>query len=302
MKPTLVILAAGMGSRYGGLKQLESVGPGGETIMDYSIYDALRAGFGQAVFVIRDDMKDAFRETIGRRYERHIPVAYAFQRLEDLPAGYTVPAGREKPWGTGQAVLAAAGRVNEPFAVVNADDFYGANSFAALGRFLQEDDTGDVPTYAMVGFTLRETLSESGTVNRGCCRCTPDGWLEEITEIANIEAHGSDARYVDGAGNEHVLSGDTRVSMNTWGFRPVFLENLRAQFERFLEQNGTSSTAEFHLPTGVQQLMRAGRARVRVLPTPDRWVGVTHKEDQPRVIRMIGELVSRGDYPLKLWE
>jgi len=302
MKPTLVILAAGMGSRYGGLKQLESVGPGGETIMDYSIYDALRAGFGQAVFVIRDDMKDAFRETIGRRYERHIPVAYAFQRLEDLPAGYTVPAGREKPWGTGQAVLAAAGRVNEPFAVVNADDFYGANSFAALGRFLQEDDTGDVPTYAMVGFTLRETLSESGTVNRGCCRCTPDGWLEEITEIANIEAHGSDARYVDGAGNEHVLSGDTRVSMNTWGFRPVFLENLRAQFERFLEQNGTSSTAEFYLPTGVQQLMRAGRARVRVLPTPDRWVGVTHKEDQPRVIRMIGELVSRGDYPLKLWE
>ncbi len=302
MKPTLVILAAGMGSRYGGMKQLEPVGPGGETIMDYSIYDALRAGFGQALFVIRADMNDAFRETIGRRYERHISVAYAFQRLEDLPAGHTVPPGREKPWGTGHAVLAAAGQVHEPFAVVNADDFYGANSFAALGRFLQENDTGDVPTYAMVGFTLRETLSDSGTVNRGCCRCTADGWLEEITEIANIAPHGSDARYVDASGNEHVLSGDTRVSMNTWGFRPVFLQHLRARFNRFLEQNGTSSTAEFHLPTGVQQLMRAGRARVRVLPTPDRWVGVTHKEDRPRVIKMIGELVSRGDYPRKLWD
>ena len=264
MKPTLVILAAGMGSRYGGMKQLESVGPGGETIMDYSIYDALRANFGKALFVIREDMVDAFRETIGRRYEQHIPVAYAFQRLEDLPSGYTVPAGREKPWGTGQAVLAVAGHVNEPFAVVNADDFYGANSFAALGRFLQDDDTGDVPTYAMVGFTLRETLSESGTVNRGCCRCTPDGWLEEITEITNIEAHGDDARCVDATGNERVLSGDTRVSMNTWGFRPVFLEHLAARFERFLQQQGASPTAEFHLPTGVQELIRAGRARVRV--------------------------------------
>jgi hypothetical protein len=302
MKPTLVILAAGMGSRYGGMKQLAPVGPGGETIMDYSIYDALRASFGQALFVIREDMIDAFRETIGRRYEQHIPVAYAFQRLEDLPAGYAVPAGREKPWGTGQAVLATAGQVNEPFAVVNADDFYGANSFAVLGRFLQEDDTGDVPTYAMVGFTLRETLSESGTVNRGCCRCTADGWLEEITEVINIAPRGSDACFVDAAGNEQVLSGDTRVSMNTWGFRPVFLEHLRVQFERFLEQNGTSSTAEFHLPTGVQELMRAGRARVRVLPTPDRWVGVTHKADRPRVIEMIGELVSRGAYPSKLWK
>ncbi|MBU0616247.1 MAG: NTP transferase domain-containing protein [Planctomycetes bacterium] len=302
MKPTLVILAAGMGSRYGGMKQLERVGPSGETIMDYSIYDALRAGFGKALFVIREDMEDAFKETIGRRYEQHIPVAYAFQRLEDLPAGYTVPPGREKPWGTGHAVLAVAGQVSEPFAVVNADDFYGANSFAALGRFLQENDTGDVPTYAMVGFTLRETLSDSGTVNRGCCRCTPDGWLVEITEIINIEPYGAEARYVDESGNEQVLSGDTRVSMNTWGFQPVFFEHLRERFDRFLEQCALSETGEFHLPTGVQELIRASRARVRVLPTPDHWVGVTHKEDQPRVIKMIRELVSRGDYPRKLWD
>ncbi len=301
MKPTLVILAAGMGSRYGGMKQLEPVGPGGETIMDYSIFDALRAGFGQAIFVIRPDMEQAFRETIGSRYEAHIPVAYAFQRLDDLPAGYTVPPERSKPWGTGQAVLAVADLVHEPFAVINADDFYGANSFAALGKFLQEDDTGDVPTYAMVGFTLRDTLTEAGSVNRGCCRCTPDGWLEEITEILSIERDGDDACYTDESGGGQALNGDTRVSMNTWGFRPVFLEHLHERFNNFLQENAASETAEFHLPTGVRELMRAGRARVRVLPTSDRWVGVTHKEDKPRVIRMIAELVEQGTYPEKLW-
>lgn len=301
MKPTLVILAAGMGSRYGGMKQLESVGPAGETIMDYSMYDALRAGFGKAVFVIRPDMEDAFRETIGRRYEAHIPVAYAFQRLEDLPAGFENPLERTKPWGTGQAVLAVAEKVHEPFAVVNADDFYGANSFAILGKFLSEDDHGDVPTYAMVGFTLRDTLTEAGTVNRGCCRSSADGWLEEITEIINIERHGTDARYTDATGAEQILSGDQVVSMNTWGFRPIFFEQLRAGFERFLGENADSLKAEYYLPAGVQELMRAGRARVRVLPTPDRWVGVTHKEDKPRVIRMIGELIEQGKYPRKLW-
>ena len=196
MKPTLVILAAGMGSRYGGMKQLESVGPGGETIMDYSIYDALRGGFGQAVFVIRSDMEQAFRKMIGSRYEAHIPVSYAFQRLEDLPAGYAIPSGRSKPWGTGQAVLAVAEQVNEPFAVINADDFYGANSFAALGEFLKREETDKVPTYAMVGFTLRDTLTEAGSVNRGCCRCTADGQLEAITEILNIERDGENARYL----------------------------------------------------------------------------------------------------------
>ena len=303
MKPTLVILAAGMGSRYGGLKQLEAIGPSGETLMDYSIYDALRGGFGKALFVIRAEMEQAFRETIGSRYEKHIPVEYAFQRLDDLPAGYKVPEGRQKPWGTGHAVLCAAEKVHEPSAVVNADDFYGANSFATLGRFLQTpDDGGGVPTYAMVGFTLRDTLTEAGTVNRGCCKSDTDGWLQEIKEIIGIEPQGRDAVYKEDQGRPCVLSGDQIVSMNTWGFRPDFFDNLREIFTRFLEKNGDSPKAEFHLPFGVQELMRAGRARVKVLPTPDRWCGVTHKEDKPRVMAMIAELVEQGRYPRKLWE
>jgi hypothetical protein len=302
MKPTVVILAAGMGSRYGGLKQLEAVGPGSETIMDYSMYDALRAGFGKAVFVIRDDMEAAFRETIGSRYEKHIPVAYAFQRLDALPAGFTVPAGREKPWGTAHAVLATADVVREPFAVVNADDFYGASSFAALARFLQTDDTGEVPTYTMVGYTLRDTLTEAGSVNRGCCQCTPDGWLESITEVMHIERHGPDGRSPDASGAAQVISGDTLVSMNTWGFRPRFFEQARECFESFLRQHGTSPKAEFYIPTAVQELMRIGGARFKVLPTTDRWCGITHPEDKPRVIRMIAELIEGGQYPPKLWD
>ena len=302
MKPTLVILAAGIGRRYGGLKQLEAVGPGGETIMDYSMYDALRAGFGKAVFVIRPDMEAAFMQTIGRRYEKHIPVAHAFQRLDDLPAGFSVPPGRTKPWGTAHAVLATEQVVNEPFAVVNADDFYGANSFAVLGKFLQEDDPGDVATYAMVAFTLRDTLTEAGSVNRGCCRCTPDGWLESITEIIGIERHGADACYADESGTERILSGDQPVSMNTWGFRPVFFEQLRECFENFLKQNGTSDTAELYIPTAIQDLMRTARARVKVLPTTDTWCGVTHPEDKSRVVQMINDLVKRGSYPKRLWD
>ena len=302
MKPTLVILAAGIGRRYGGLKQLEAVGPSGETIMDYSMYDALRAGFGKAVFVIRPDMEAAFAETIGRRYEKHIPVAHAFQRLDDLPAGFSVPPGRTKPWGTAHAVLATEQVVNEPFAVVNADDFYGANSFAVLGKFLQEDDPGDVATYAMVAFTLRDTLTEAGSVNRGCCRCTPGGWLESIAEIIGLERHGRDARFADESGTERILSGDQPVSMNTWGFRPVFFEQLRECFENFLKQNGTSDTAELYIPTAIQDLVRSGRARVKVLPTTDTWCGVTHPEDKPRVVQMINDLVKRGSYPKRLWD
>jgi hypothetical protein len=303
MKPTLVILAAGIGSRYGGLKQLESVGPSGETIMDYSIYDALRAGFGKAVFVIRPDMEVAFRETIGRRYEQRLAVAYAFQRLDALPPGFSVPTGRAKPWGTGHAVLSAAQEVHEPFAVVNADDFYGANSFAALARFLQQEDRVDkLPIYAVVGFTLRDTLSDVGAVNRGCCRCTSDGYLESIVEVVGIERHGTDGRYADQSGHALVISGDEPVSMNTWGFYPVVFDQLRERFERFLNAHAGSPNAEFHLPTGVQELLRAGCARVKLLPTADRWFGVTHPQDRPRVVRMIGELVEGGEYPGRLWD
>jgi len=283
------------------MKQLESVGPSGETIMDYSIYDALRGGFGQAVFVIRRDMETAFGETIGRRYAERLPVASVFQELEQLPAGYVVPPGRTKPWGTAHAVLAAESAVHGPFAVVNADDFYGANSLAALGAFLQRPQAGGPATYAMVGYTLRDTLTEAGSVNRGCCRCTPGGWLESITEVVGIERHGADGRYTDAAGREQILSGDELVSMNTWGFTRDFFGRLRTRFENFLRHNAASATAEFYLPAGVQELMHAGQARVRVLPTPDKWVGVTHPEDKPRVVAMLRRLIGAGRYPEKLW-
>ena len=300
MKPTLVILAAGMGSRYGGLKQLERVGPGGETIMDYSIFDAMRAGFARVVFVIRPDMEGVFREQIGSRYENRLPVAYAFQRLDALPAGFTPPPNRTKPWGTAHAVLAAEPEVREPFGVINADDFYGAGAFEVLATALTEPDEGDIPTHVLVAYILRDTLSDAGHVNRGVCRSTPDGWLERITEMIRIRPHGADAIYFSD-GQPHIVSGESLVSMNCFGFRPVFFEQLRTRFAQFIEQHADSPTAEFHLPVGIQELIDAGEARMRVIPTQDKWCGVTYPEDKPRVVAMIRELVQAGRYPERLW-
>ena len=301
MKPTLVILAAGLGRRFGGIKQLESVGPSGETIMDYSVYDALRAGFGQVVFVIRPEMETVFNETIGQRYRKHVPVEYAFQRLETLPEGFTCPPDRSKPWGTAHAILAAKELVREPFAVINADDFYGANSFAVLSEFLQQPESTERSTYAMVGFKLRETLTEAGSVSRGCCRCTAEGWLENITEIIGIERDGQNARYLDESGEIQSLSGEQIVSMNAWAFQPVFFKQLQECFTSFLQENVDSDTAEFYIPTAIEYLMRSGRARVKILPTTDTWVGVTHPEDKARVVLAIGKLVDQGKYPRALW-
>ncbi len=302
MRPTLVMLAAGVGSRYGDLKQLEVVGPGGATIMDYSVYDALRAGFGRIVFVIRPDMEAAFRAAIGQRCERRVPVAYALQRLDALPLGFAAPPGRTIPWGTGHAVLAAERLVKDPFAVVNADDLYGADAFAGLSGFLRREEPEDVPTYAMVGYALRDTLTETGAVNRGCCRCTPDGWLERITEVTHIERDGPDGRYFDESAHERTISGSELVSMNAWGFRPVFFDQLRQRFECFLREDVVSETAEFYLPDAIADLILAGRARVKILPTKDTWAGITHPEDKPQVIEMISELIRRGEYPRMLWD
>ncbi len=302
MKSTLVILAAGLGSRYGDLKQLEAVGPGGATIMDYSVYDALRAGFGKIVFVICPKMETTFRATIDQRYERRVSVAYGFQRVDALPPGFAAPPGRTRPWGTGQAVLAAESLVKEPFAVVNADDFYGADAYAELSAFLRREEPEDVPTYAMVGYALRDTLTAAGAVNRGCCRCTPDGWLERITEVCHIERHGSDGQYPDESERTRILGGDQIVSMNAWGFQPVFFDQLRKRFEDFLRENAASETAEFYLPAAIADLMRAGEAGVKVLPTKDTWAGMTHPGDKPRVIEMIREMIGRGRYPDRLWD
>ena len=300
-KPTLVILAAGLGSRYGGLKQLEPVGPGGATIMDYSIFDALRAGFGRIVFVIRAELEEAVRAAFGRRYEAQAPVAYAHQRLDDLPVGFTLPDGRTKPWGTGHAVLAAAGQVDGPFAVVNADDFYGAKAFAAIGEFLRTAPDSALPTYAMVGYTLRDTLSDSGTVSRGLCRCTPEGWLERITEVTGVARSGRDARHPGPDGTEQTVPGDTLVSMNIWGFQAAVFDQLRSGFRAFLDVNSGNPKAEFYLPAAIQEAIRADQARVRVLPAGAQWCGVTHPQDRADASEFIHGLVARGDYPAELW-
>jgi dTDP-glucose pyrophosphorylase len=297
IQPTLLVLAAGMGSRYGGLKQMASVGPGGETIMDYSIYDALRAGFDKLVFVIRRDIEAPFKQTIGARFEKRLPVEYVFQELEQLPPGFSVPSNRTKPWGTGQAILSAAEVIREPFAAINADDFYGANSFRTLAEHLRLD--GD--DYAMVGFVLRNTLSEFGSVARGVCRVDDEGLLQTVIEQTKIETDGAAARYTDAQGKAHPLSGDEIVSMNVWGFTPALFKQLREQFTAFLQLNGQNERAEFYIPSVVNVLITAGQARCRVLRTADSWFGVTYREDRPRVIGSVRALIARGDYPERLW-
>ncbi len=295
--PTLLVLAAGMGSRYGGLKQIDPVGPSGETIIDYSIFDAQRAGFGKVVFVIRKDIEDAFRETVGSRFEQRIAVDYVFQSLEDLPPGFSVPAGRTKPWGTTQAILVADKAIHEPFAAINADDFYGAQGYRELAAHL----TSGSQDYAMVGFTLRNTLSDFGSVARGVCSVSGDGTLESIVEHLKIERDGNGAKNTDSEGNVTKLSGDEPVSMNMWAFTPRVFDQLRERFAMFLERSGSDQKAECLIPNTVGELIRAGQARVKVLRTNDSWFGVTYREDRPRVIESVRALISARLYPEKLW-
>jgi UTP-glucose-1-phosphate uridylyltransferase len=296
-QPALVVLAAGMGSRYGGLKQIDPVGPSGETIMDYSIYDALRAGFGKLVFIIRKDIEAPFREIVGSRFEKRIPVEYAFQELTDLPAGFTLPEGRTKPWGTTQAILAATNIVKEPFAVINADDFYGAESYRVLAEQLRAGGSD----YAMVGFILRNTLSDFGGVARGICRADESGYLQQVVEHTDIRRDGNKAVNTDASGNITLLTGDELVSMNFWGFTPAIFTQLQQRFVDFLEKNGAEMKAECYLPNAVNELVLAGKARVRVLRSRDPWFGVTFREDRPAVVDSIARLVAEGKYPSSLW-
>jgi UTP-glucose-1-phosphate uridylyltransferase len=293
MQPTLLVMAAGMGSRYGGLKQLDAVGPGGETIIDYSIYDALRTGFARLVFVIRHDIEAPFREAIGRKFEKRVAVEYVFQELDKLPPGFAVPAGRTKPWGTTHAILLAEEVVREPFAAINADDFYGRESFQVMADFLRAGG-GD---YAMVGYTLRNTLSEHGSVSRGVCECDADGHLQAVTELTKIEKQGRGAQ-----AEGRALSGDELVSMNFWGFTPALFPQLRMRFEEFLRHSGHELKSECYIPTTVNELVTSGTARVKVLRTPASWFGVTYQKDKPRITSGIRELVARCEYPERLWE
>jgi hypothetical protein len=297
VSPTLLVLAAGMGSRYGGMKQIDPVGPNGEAMMDYSIYDAHRAGFGKVVFVIRKEIEQPFKQMIGTRFEKRIAAEYVFQELGKLTPGFSLPAGRTKPWGTTHAILMAASTIHEPFAVINADDFYGADSFRVLARHLQ----AGTEDYAMVGFVLRNTLSDFGAVSRGICQVDENGFLREVVELKSIEREGGHAMNTDAEGNETKLSGSEAVSMNMWGFTPRIFGQLREHFKKFLELSGNDLKAECYIPSIVNELLLDGQARVKVLHCADSWFGVTYREDRPRAVDSIRRLIEGGYYPKKLW-
>ncbi len=291
-------MAAGMGSRYGGLKQIDPVGPSGETLMDYSIFDAIRAGFGKVVFIIRKDIEAPFKEIIGAKFEKRIPVEYAFQELDKIPEGFKVPEGRTKPWGTTQAVLMAEDVIHEPFAVINADDFYGEEGYQVLEKHL----TSGSPDFAMVGFVLRNTLSDFGSVARGVSRADSNGYLQSVVELTTVERDGHAAKDTDASGKVTHLTGDELVSMNMWGFTPAVFPQLRERFHAFLERSGTELKSENYVPSTVNELVSSGQARVKVLRTNDAWFGVTYREDRPRVVDSIAALVKKGAYPEKLWK
>ena len=300
MKPSLLVLAAGMGSRYGGLKQIDPMGPAGETLLDYSVFDALRAGFGRAVFVIRPDFEAAFRERVLARFAGRIETALAFQTLDRLPAGFTAPPGREKPWGTTHAILCARDVVAEPFAMINADDFYGRDSFAVLGRRLATLGA-DSTAYCMVGFTLAGTLSEHGTVARGVCRTDERGFLADIQELTAVgRGAGGGIRGTSPAGPVD-LTGAEPVSMNMWGFTPRVFPQLEGHFREFLTAHGSELKSECYIPTSVGALVHAGRATCEVLPTTSTWFGATYAEDKAAVQASLRALVAAGEYPASLW-
>lgn len=305
-KTALVIMAAGIGSRFGGgIKQLEPVGPGGEIIMDYSIHDALEAGFDRIVFVIRHDLEHDFREVIGNRIEKIAPVSYAFQELEDIPAGFTVPQGRKKPWGTGQAVLSVRDIIEEPFLVINADDYYGKEVFKKIHDYMTGEMDESAPVYdiCMGGFILANTLSENGGVTRGVCEVGEDGVLKAVRETYNIVKTAEGLTASDKEGNPVTVREEQHVSMNMWGLTPAFIKELERGFPEFLKglEEGDLKS-EYLLPSIIDQMIKDGRARVSVLETRDHWFGVTYKEDKEGVAESIKALVSQGVYPEKLFQ
>jgi hypothetical protein len=299
-KPTLVVLAAGMGSRYGGLKQIDPIGPNGEIVIDYSVFDAIRAGFGKVVFVIRHDIEEAFKATIEPHVKGKLPIEYAYQDLKDLPAGFSVPEGRTKPWGTGQAVWACRNVVKEPFGIINADDFYGRNSFENLAALLKSLDAKACQS-CIVPFTLRNTLSENGTVSRGVCQFDKAGNLTSVVERTTIAKDGQGGAKFEEGGQWFPLTGEEPVSMNMWGFTaPVFPE-IERLFTEFLKKSGTSPKAEFYIPTVVDTLIREKGMKVPGKATSAQWFGVTYPEDKPVVVAGVKELIGKGVYGANLW-
>ncbi len=300
MKPTLFVLAAGMGSRYGGLKQLDGVGPSGETIMDYSIYDAVNAGFGKLVFVIRKTFEEDFREKIVKKYEKKIPVELVFQELDTLPEGFSVPEGREKPWGTNHAVMMGKSVINEPFAVINADDFYGRESFKVLGDYLKTLADSE-NKYCMVGYRVGNTLSESGTVARGVCETDESDNLTGVVERTQVKRIDGVVKYRDENDTWVAIDDNTPVSMNMWGFTPDYFKHSDDYFAQFLKENAANLKAEYFIPLLVNKLIVDGTSSVKVLDTPSKWFGVTYADDRPEVVAKLKKLVDEGVYPSPLW-
>ena len=302
MSLSLLILAAGMGSRYGSLKQLDQMGPNGETVMDYSVFDALRSGFDRIIFVIRKDFENEFKNVIGKRYEGKVKIEYAFQDLNDLPGSFTVPAGREKPWGTGHAVYAARKLLTEPFAVINADDFYGRDSYTQLADFLKNPPATDKIRGCIASFILNNTLSENGSVSRGICSADSAGHLTKVVENTKIyrKEDGKVVSLMDD-GSEVELTGNEAVSMNSWGFMPEMVGELEKLFIEFLQNRGTELKSEFYLPGAVDCLIQSGKAEIAMRYSKDSWFGVTYKEDRPLVQAALKKLVDSGAYPQKLF-
>lgn len=300
MKPTLFILAAGMGSRYGGLKQLDGLGPNGETIMDYSVYDALRAGFGKIVFVIRHDFEDDFRRKVVSKYEGHIPVEVVFQDIDNLPEGFTRNPERTKPWGTNHAVLMGKDVIKEPFAVINADDYYGPESFQVLADFLKQAE-GKKNEYCMVGFYIKNTLSENGGVSRGHCQVSPDGYLTGVNECHGIQRRDGKLIQTLADGTEGEFPEDAVVSMNMWGFTPDYFDYSEKAFVKFLEQNSGELKAEFYIPSVVNDLIANGTITLKVIETPSKWFGVTYAADRPATVERFKQLTDEGVYPKSLF-
>ena len=303
MKPTLFLLAAGMGSRYGGLKQLDKLGPNGETIMDYSIYDAINAGFGKLVFVIRKDFEQDFRDIVLKKYESKIPCELVFQALDALPEGFTCPADRQKPWGTNHAVMMGKDVIKEPFAVLNCDDFYDRDAFQVMGKFLSELPEGSTGKYAMVGFRVGNTLSESGTVSRGVCETNEQKLLTSVVERTKIQRFDGVVKYQDENGEWVAISDNTPVSMNFWGFTPDYFQHSVEYFKDFLSdpKNMENLKSEFFIPLMVDKLINDGTATCEVLDTTSQWFGVTYPEDRPEVVARFAKLGEDGVYPANMF-
>jgi UTP-glucose-1-phosphate uridylyltransferase len=302
MRPTLLILAAGMGSRYGGLKQIDPIGPSGEAIIDYSIYDAIRAGFGKITFVIRRDLEEAFRELFEPKLSGRIEMEYVFQELDMVPDGTHFSSERVKPWGTAHAVWVAKDHISEPFAVINADDFYGAGSYMSLANFLGAENDLNKSAYSMIGYQVKHTLSDFGSVSRGICDATEDDYLKAVVERTEIIKDGKEYFFSDESGTKVNLQGDELVSMNIWGFTPAIFDQLEHSFSEFIKINADQIKSELYIPKVVNDLVSEGVASVKILPATDQWFGVTYQEDKPAAVENIRKLVADGIYPEKLWD